>query len=119
MRNLRDSKDKGYVNLSRIGRSIYEVTDLSVKFEERFKGVGTELMRQVCRDADKEQVTLRLLASSGDARVSQEQLMKWYSRFGFVQESDDNTWMRREPRLTAQQLQTMDDVNEISARMNL
>jgi ribosomal protein S18 acetylase RimI-like enzyme len=98
MRSLKDVKNRGYLNVSYLGRRLYEIHDLTVNYDSRFQGVGTTLMRQVCLDADREGVTLRLYPASGDARLSNERLQAWYEKFGFKLEEDDGWWMSRAPR---------------------
>jgi GNAT superfamily N-acetyltransferase len=67
-------------------RSRYLVRMIFVAPEHQGKGYGSRLLREICRDADREGVTLRLYvdASAYSApRLSSEELAAWYQRHGF------------------------------------
>lgn len=59
-----------------------ELTHVHVPASEQKQGLGSELMRKVCQEADDEQTVLVLTAQD-------ESLIPWYARFGFftVQEN--------------------------------
>ncbi len=62
----------------------------------RREGLGRRMMKLVCNDADREHSTLRLMVAAGPEGMDNVQLRAWYTRFGFVLQSD--CWMIREPR---------------------
>jgi GNAT superfamily N-acetyltransferase len=80
--------------------------------ELRGRGLATELMRRVLRDADRQGCYLQLFAIEPDRGKcwtpegamsdpllpNQKQLMKWYRQFGFRSVSKDSTNMVRKPR---------------------
>jgi len=66
-------------------RNAIELTWIIV--EDRKKGVGTAIMRELCEFADHHAVEIRLkTASKGDhvATTSRARLIRFYKRFGFV-----------------------------------
>lgn len=71
--------------------SIREVHDLKTDKGMRGKGQGSRLMESVCKEADKAQMMLMLLADN-------EKLELWYNRFGFeTLEKSDKFLMFRKP----------------------
>ena len=56
---------------------------LSVKAENPRKGHATGLMYQVCQEADDARMTLIITVAPFEEGMTQQQLEKWYSRFGF------------------------------------
>ncbi|MCY0962736.1 GNAT family N-acetyltransferase [Streptomyces sp. H27-H5] len=59
------------------------VTEVAVREEARGRGLGSEILRQVCRDADAEGTVLLLSVDPGPGGLSYEVLAEWYSRHGF------------------------------------
>jgi len=58
------------------------ISRINVAESQRGKGVGSQLLRQICDAADDEGVTLGLeISSSGP--LSNEKLEHWYSAHGF------------------------------------
>jgi ribosomal protein S18 acetylase RimI-like enzyme len=83
-----DRETRGIVDLvdtsSWCGSKTFLITRINVPPQYRRRGVATSLLQQVLADADKEGVTLWLeVLSSGD--MTDEQLGKWYEKFGFVE----------------------------------
>ena len=68
-----------------------EVSHFNTPAEERGNGYGTNLMREICRDADRDRIVLMLLPDT-------QRLSEWYARFGFVTIQDDPDVMMREPQ---------------------
>lgn len=65
-----------YYNLGRI------ITRINVPQEYRRQGVGSNLLKMVCEDADKEKIRLFLeIFPSGEATY--EVLEHWYLKYGF------------------------------------
>ena len=58
---------------------------LSIRSENPRKGHATALMHIVCAEADHAGKILMLKVGAFDDGMSDEQLAKWYSRFGFVE----------------------------------
>lgn len=63
---------------------IREVKSLWVPKEQRKKRLATMLMNLICQEADANGITLILTAREyDDDSLTEEQLVKWYERFGF------------------------------------
>lgn len=84
-------------DLSYIGGSIWELSRINVPADYRGQGYGSELLGQVCDDADNEGVTLVLNINPYGA-LTYQQLQDWYERWGFVaSELHGDSIFRREP----------------------
>ncbi|MBT2609885.1 GNAT family N-acetyltransferase [Streptomyces sp. ISL-87] len=59
------------------------ITEVAVQAEARGMGLGSEILSQVCRDADAEGIVLLLSVDPGPGGLSYEELGAWYSRHGF------------------------------------
>lgn len=72
------------------------ITRINVPLEHRREGIGTELLREIIEDADREGVTLHIevQASDGPAR---EALLKWYEKHGFISSDIYKYFVIREP----------------------
>lgn len=58
------------------------ITRVKVPKEHRRKGIGTELMKEICADADAAKIPLVLeVASYGE--MDNDTLRAWYKKFGF------------------------------------
>lgn len=69
---------------SMIGPGGFMITRINVPPRYRGRGHGSELLQMVCEDADYEGVSLVLeINPYGD--MTYDQLLSWYSRYGFVQ----------------------------------
>jgi GNAT superfamily N-acetyltransferase len=81
-----DGKTVAVAALMRL-RSRYLVRMIGVVPEHQAKGYGSRLLREVCADADREGVALRLHVqeepSVAISLLSAEQLADWYRRHGF------------------------------------
>ncbi len=67
---------------------------ISVDFihtEVQGKGYGTEIMSDLCKWADEHKKVL-CLTPEPEWESTQEQLDRFYSKFGFVENDDDNIW---------------------------
>lgn len=71
---------------------------LSVQSGNPRKGQASKLMWAVCKEADAWWLTLLVNVKSFDDGMSDEQLRKWYARFGFEVIQDDPCLMSRSPR---------------------
>lgn len=58
------------------------VTRINVPREHRGRGIASEILREICREADAEGVRLCLEVSSSDG-LDADQLRDWYERHGF------------------------------------
>ncbi len=74
----------------------YNINRVNVPAQHRGKGHGSALLRQVCDDADHEQVPLTLSINSY-GEMTHEQLRDWYERYGFVEMGDEPGLFVREP----------------------
>ena len=62
------------------------------------KGHATALMHTVCAEADREWMTLLIQVKPFDDGMTEDQLMRWYGRFGFVQIQAEPILMARSPQ---------------------
>jgi hypothetical protein len=70
-----------------VRQSVRELVDL--KSGNQRKGHATALLHQVCDEADEGANVLMLMVSQPEeAELSNERLVKWYSRFGFKPTKD-------------------------------
>ena len=58
---------------------VRELTMLYVPHDDRKKGYGSQLLHDVCREVDSQNLTLLLQVEESD----KERLCAWYTRFGF------------------------------------
>jgi len=68
-----------------------EITEFFVPEEFRGNGEGTELLKDVCDQADAEHILLLLIADT-------EKMAMYYGRFGFVAIQDKPILMVRSPK---------------------
>lgn len=89
-----DGQRIAIADVSKVRMQVYEINRINVP--ERWRGLryGTQLLQQVCDDANRCNVTLRLvpLESGG---MSTEELEAWYTRRGF--ERHHNGYFYRPP----------------------
>ena len=81
-------------------RPLYEVNRIVILEEYRGQGLGTKLMNQLCAEADKHQVVLRLFPRPYGAnnRTTRRRLVRFYKRFGFASSPKwEGCWLVREP----------------------
>ncbi len=60
-----------------------------IRDQDKGKGLGSYLIRQIIKNATKRQLPVALFADPGGAggiRFNQEELTNWYARYGFVKE---------------------------------
>lgn len=69
---------------------------INVPVQHRAKGYGSTLLKQICADADAEQVPL-ILAPEPSGGLPYEELVSWYMRHGFEWTSS-GAMMERKPR---------------------
>lgn len=83
-----------------LGPPYWELDSISVHPGSRQKGHGSDLMRQICEDADRIDAELRLTVAGTSQAMDDDQLRRWYGRFGFAlwPESPLNCLMRRLPK---------------------
>lgn len=62
------------------------------------KGHASALMKNVCKEADIEWLTLLVRVKAFDDGLSDEQLQKFYGKFGFEKIQDEPCLMSRSPR---------------------
>lgn len=64
---------------------IRELTKLHTPIERRKNGDASQLLHDVCDEADRQNLVLLLhCAPFGDADLGASQLQAWYERFGFM-----------------------------------
>lgn len=74
------------------------VNRINVPHKHRGQGHGSTLLRQICEDADREGVSLHLCINP-TGPLDYDQLEKWYRRYGFDDDPDENAdgWFVRQP----------------------
>ena len=63
------------------------------------KGHATKLMYKICAAADEQRITLILTAHAFQDGMADEQLAKWYQRFGFIKLQDEPVIMARQVQI--------------------
>ena len=63
------------------------------------KGHATALMTRICAEADRTRTTLLLTAHAFQDGMTDEQLAKWYERFGFIKIQDQPVIMARQVQI--------------------
>ena len=75
-----------------------ELSHLEVPLDDRRKGYATQLMHNVCTEADLQGKTLLVFVQPfGDIELSRTQLRDWYARLGFMVIQEDPCMMARLP----------------------
>jgi N-acetylglutamate synthase-like GNAT family acetyltransferase len=90
-------------SLLHVSPTMSMLTGIEVEWKLRGRGYGTELLKQVLTDADKEGVILLLSVASDDSdkALSNDQLQDWYERHGFYQiegKTGNGVTMQRLPK---------------------
>jgi hypothetical protein len=76
------------------------ITKIRTEAADRHQGAASRALKLACADADRENVTLRLIAIPQDSEISaldRDQLWDWYFRHGFRSTGKYRT-MHRAPR---------------------
>lgn len=83
-----------------------EITKLHTAEQFQRQGYATQLMLDVCEEADRNGMTLMLWPRpyGDDIALSQAMLIRWYQRFGFQVIQPDPVLMARPPGVAVQQL---------------
>lgn len=86
----KDSVDTFDLHLTRQHR--IDLSYIIIKKEARKSGVGSKIIQELCDFADKHNVTiiLKLAHKEKGGTTSQARLMKFYKRFGFVENKGRN-----------------------------
>lgn len=84
----------------RMRRAVRELHALNVPEEDRRKGYATQLLHDVCREADEQALTLMLSVDGED----KARLAAWYSRYGFQPIQATPLLMARMPGATPRTL---------------
>lgn len=81
-------------DLTEMFEGIYEINRINVPAEHRGRRRGSQLLSEICRDADSDKIILMLypVPSGG---LCYEDLVRWYVRYGFYM---TNKGMVRVPR---------------------
>lgn len=69
---------------------------ISIRSEDQRSGQATRLMHQVCQEADTARMTLILQVKPFADGLTEEQLQRWYSKFGFEVIQTDPILMARQ-----------------------
>ena len=78
---------------------VMTINRINVHEKLRGRGIGTMLMSKVCSISDKNDITLELgISPYDDGGLSYDDLIKFYSKFGFKLESDLDSVMVRLPK---------------------
>lgn len=62
----------------------WEVDNIFVHPAYRKRSIGNELMQQICNDADRVDVELRLTVAGSRDAMDDDTLRRWYQRHGFT-----------------------------------
>jgi len=89
-----DGHSIAILDLSKVRGRVYEINRINVPERHRGRRYGAALLREVCTEADRCGVLLRLVAMASGG-MSAAELEAWYTRHGFVQRS--NGYSYREP----------------------
>jgi len=76
---------------------IREITRLWVQQGLQRQGHGTELMRELCMQADEHEKVLLVHAEPFRTDMTRDELRAWYERFGFAELPDTPCVMARPP----------------------
>ena len=79
---------------------VRELVALKVPDSDQRKGYGSQLLHDVCREADEQNMTLLLTVSEDD----KARLCAWYTRFGFMPIQATPILMARMPGSTPRTL---------------
>ncbi|WP_431041496.1 GNAT family N-acetyltransferase [Streptomyces sp. P1-3] len=71
------------------------ITRIVVRPKARGRGWGSEVLRDVCMDADAEGITLMLQVQPNPAGLAAEALTAWYQRHGFEAVPGTDTMVRK------------------------
>jgi ribosomal protein S18 acetylase RimI-like enzyme len=82
---IEDNEVRAKICTREFGPDSQMLQGLHVHHLFRRRGYGRRLMGTVCADADRERMTLYLLADADRGAMSQYALVRWYKRLGFVQ----------------------------------
>lgn len=87
------------VRLAIVDLTMYEdgaiINRINVPHSFRGQGIGSELLKNVLNDADKDSIPLYLEIHASDG-LDRDQLKAWYTRNGFKE--IDNNFYKREPK---------------------
>lgn len=84
--------------------NVIELSAVHCAPEHRRQGFATELLHQVCKEADAAEKVLFLMVKAGDGMTS-EQLESWYAdKFGFAVIQAEPRLMARMPGATPQSI---------------
>lgn len=81
-------------------KSVRELHDLKVPEQDQRKGYASQLLHDVCREADEHNLTLMLAVDDKESM----RLIAWYSRFGFQPIQASPVLMARMPGSTPRTL---------------
>lgn len=76
---------------------VREIVRVWTDKDHRGEGYATQLMQEVCNDADSSNMVLILRPQPFDANISKAKLIEFYKRFGFSKMQDDPVLMARAP----------------------
>lgn len=85
---------------ARMRKETREISKVYVPIADRKQGIGTALMHKVCDEADAAGITLLLTCDN--------ELRRWYSRFGFMVLQDSIGLLVRMPGSTPHMLKPLD-----------
>lgn len=77
---------------------ILEVVGIWTEPDLRRQGYATELLADVCREADRSHIVLMLRPEEYGKSQGLKKLEPWYKRFGFIRIQDNPVLMARKPR---------------------
>lgn len=73
------------------------ITRINVPKGQRQQGIGTDLLKEILADADREGMTLHIEVQASDG-PSRKQLRQWYMKYGFVSSDVFKYFLIRTPQ---------------------
>lgn len=91
-------ESQAYLRIHVRGDNEWQITKLYVAPHLRRQGIAGRLLRLTIAQADRQRVTLTLVAEPDSGSISPGQLRRFYQRHGFVEIGIGKTAMKRPPR---------------------
>lgn len=88
LRIYRHIESDAVADVSQWSNNHYMIDSIVVPPAFRGQGIGSQLLKMICNDADKEGVNLVLqVASDKTSSLDDYELFEWYARYGFQKQN--------------------------------